>query len=91
MVDVWVCASVGVWLCVRVCVGVDEDTAGGGDIILEQVPADKPGWEVVFHFGDEELLAEGTACDGYGEIVQLEECGYAAISVDEDRVDVAVG
>ena len=72
-------------------IGVSEDTAEDGDIFLEQVPAEELGWEVVFHSGDEELLAEGTACDGYGEIVQLEECGYAAISVDEDRVDVAVG
>ena len=62
--------------------GVNEDAVEGDDKLLEQVPAYKPGWEVVFHFGDEELLAEGTACDGYGEIMQLEECGYAAISAD---------
>ena len=51
----------------------DEDTVEGDDKLLEQVPAYKPGWEVVFHFGDEELLTEGTACDGYGEIMQLED------------------
>ena len=59
-----------------------EGTVEGDDKFLEQVPAYKPGWEIVFHFGDEELLAEETACDGYGEIMQLEECGYAAISAD---------
>ena len=62
--------------------GVGEGTVEGYDKILEQVPAYKPGWGVVFYFGDGELLAEGTACDGYREIMQLEECGYAAISAD---------
>ena len=37
---------------------------------------------MIFRSGHEELLAEETACDGYGEIMQLEECGYAAISAD---------
>ena len=32
--------------------GVDKGEAEGGDIFLEEVPADKPGWDVVFHSGN---------------------------------------